>query len=61
MKAHYRTRSGRITIEVEGQTPKDLFRAIAEFQEIFESDSMCGCCQSVTIRFRVRTVDENPR
>ena len=50
MKAHYKTRSGRITFEVEGQTPKDLFKAIAEFQEIFESDSACGCCQSTRSR-----------
>lgn len=59
MKAHYRTRSGRITFEVEGQTPKDLFRGIAEIEEVFEADATCGCCEYSGIVFRVRTVEDN--
>lgn len=54
MKAHYKTRSGRIIFEVEGQSPKDLFRGIAEVQGVFESDTECGCCHSPNIQFRVR-------
>jgi hypothetical protein len=59
VKAHYKTRSGRIIFEVEGQSPKDIFRAIAEVQNVFEAESECGCCSSPNIQFRVRTVDGN--
>jgi hypothetical protein len=59
MKAHYRTRSGRLTFEIEGDTPKKIFKGIAELQEVFEADSKCGCCQSEDIVFRVRKVEAN--
>lgn len=61
MKAHYKTetQSGRITFEVEGQTPKELFRGIAGIEELFDADPMCGCCSSVKIGHRVRIVDDN--
>jgi len=59
MKAHYRTKSGRLTCEVEGQTFKQLFEGIAQVQEIFESDNACGACNSANIRFRVRPVQDN--
>jgi hypothetical protein len=59
MKALYKTRSGRIVFEVEGQSPKDVFCAIVEVQNIFEADSTCGCCESPEIQFRVRTIDSN--
>jgi len=59
MKAHYRTKSGRISFEVEAQTFKQLFQAIAETQEVFEADTNCGCCNSANIRFRVRSAQDN--
>lgn len=59
MKATYKTRSGRLLFEVNGETPKALFRGIAEIQNIFESDDTCGACNSPNIQFRVRTVDGN--
>lgn len=59
MKAHYRTVSGRISFELEGSNPKEIFRAIAEVQEVFEADTTCGCCLKDKLIFRVRTVEDN--
>lgn len=59
MKAHYRTRNGRIVFEVEGDTQKAVFRAIAELQQVFECDEACGCCGSAEIQLNVGTVDDN--
>jgi hypothetical protein len=59
MEASYQTRSGRITLRVEAESPKQLFRSIAELQNIFEADTKCGCCESVNLRLSVRTVQDN--
>jgi hypothetical protein len=59
MEAQYRTLSGRLTVRVEGKDHKELFRALAESQEIFDSESKCGCCQSESLRFTVRTREGN--
>jgi len=59
VKAHYRTMNGRLTFEVEGDSEKALFKAIAQLQEIFECDDSCGCCNSPAIHFSVRTIDGN--
>lgn len=59
MRAQYRTYNGRITIEVTGETIRDLFRGIANAQEAFEADAVCGMCQSECIGFRHRKVDKN--
>jgi hypothetical protein len=59
MKAHYRTRNGRIVVEVQAETQKGLFKAIAEAQSVFEADERCGLCLSDDIRFTVRSIDGN--
>jgi hypothetical protein len=59
MKAHYRTRTGRMSFEIEGETQRALFQGIANVQEVFESDSTCGACGSDNFRFIVRTVEDN--
>ncbi len=59
MKAHYKTANGRIVFEVDGGTQKELFENIAEVQEVYESHSACGKCQSQDIHFRVREVKGN--
>lgn len=58
MEAHFKTRDGRLTFKLEGDTPKALFAAIASVQEIFEADTECGLCHDKAIRFRVRQVDD---
>ena len=59
MEAQYKTRDGRLLIKVEAEHQKGLFKELAATQEVFESESECGCCHSQELRFRVRVVDEN--
>jgi hypothetical protein len=59
MEAQYKTRDGRLVIKVEAEHQKALFKELAAAQEVFESESECGCCHSKELRFRVRVVDEN--
>lgn len=58
MKLTYTTKNGRIAVEVEGESQKDLFLELARFQEVFE-ETTCGKCGSENLRFVVRTVDDN--
>jgi len=58
MEAQYRTRNGRLTVKTIGDSQKDLFRALAVIQEVFEAETQCGCCQSEAIHFQVRSVDK---
>lgn len=59
MKAHYRTRNGQLTIEVNGEFVKDIVKQVAMVQEVFEAESACGCCNSANIRFQSRTANGN--
>ena|SRR5689334_12667445 len=56
MKMHYKT--GPMTFEIEGASPKELFKKIATVQEIFDTDKKCGACGSTEVRFRSRRVDD---
>jgi hypothetical protein len=59
MEAQYKSKNGRLTFKIQGETQVALFKGIAEVQEVFESDSQCGVCGSDNIGFQVRTVDGN--
>lgn len=59
MKAHYRTKNSRITLEVEGTTVKELFEKVAQLQDIFEAEEECGLCGSQSIRLVSRENDGN--
>lgn len=54
MKAHIKTANGRLTLEIEANTQKELFEGIADFQEVFEADVTCGCCNSTQLLFQAR-------
>jgi ribosomal protein L40E len=58
MKLTYTTKNGRIKVEVEGESQKDVFLELSKFQEVFE-ETACGKCGSENIRFVVRNVDDN--
>ena len=58
MEAQYRTLNGRLVIKTIGDSQKELFRALAVAQEVFEAETRCGCCQSEAIHFQVRSVDK---
>lgn len=58
MKLNYTTKNGRIKVEIEGESQKDLFESLSKFQEVFD-ESACGKCESENLRFIVRNVDDN--
>lgn len=57
MKITYKSKNGRLSVELEGKQ-KDVFQDVSSFQEIFEHDQ-CGSCGTDNIRFVVRNVDDN--
>jgi hypothetical protein len=59
MKAHYRTKSGSLTVELEAADVKGIVKQLAAVQEVFEAETSCGCCNGTNIRFRVRSVEDN--
>lgn len=44
--------------ELDGAKPTEMFKAIAEAQEVF-SQPCCGLCQGKNLRLVVRTVGDN--
>lgn len=54
MKAHYRAFGGRLMLEVEGATIKDLFAQIGPIAEVLDADQKCGACESPSIYPRAR-------
>ena len=50
--------SGNLSFEIEGSTQKELFKGLAEAQEIFQHEP-CGMCKSNNVKFAVRTIDSN--
>ena len=57
-KLQYTTANGRITVEFEGETQRDLFAAIGNFQDVFE-ETKCEKCGSENLVFVSREVDGN--
>ena len=58
MKAHIKSRTGRLLVEVEAADIKGLFQAISEVAEVIDADEACGVCNSNAIRHRVREVEQ---
>ena len=58
MKVNYKTKTGRIRVELEGDSQRDIIQQISKIQEVFEEEQ-CGKCGSDNIRFVVRNVDDN--
>ena len=58
MKVNYQTKNGRLSVQLEGDSQKEIFEQISRFQEVFE-ETACGKCGSENIRFVVRNVDDN--
>lgn len=56
MKAHVKSQTGRIVVEVESDTVKGLFEQLAAVQEILDPDPACGACNSGAVKLRVRTI-----
>lgn len=58
MKVNYTTSNQRISAEISADTPRNIFAALAEFQEVFD-EPCCSKCDCDNLRFVVRTVDDN--
>ena len=56
MKVTYNT--GKMSVELEGETQRDLFGQLAAFQEVFD-ETTCGKCGSTNVKFVVRQVEDN--
>lgn len=53
MKVTYTTKNGRLSVELEADSPKTLWKQLSKFQEVFEETS-CGKCGKSNLRFVVR-------
>lgn len=53
MKAVYQTKNGRLNVELEASTHKELWKQLASFQEVFE-ETKCGKCKKENLRFVIR-------
>ena len=58
LRYHFLVNTASMTLELEAETAKELFRMLAEVQAIFEADKTCGRCGSSNLQCRVRSVDE---
>jgi hypothetical protein len=58
MKLSYTTKDGRMTVELEGTSDKEIFRKLAHFQEVFEDTPSATVDGKVTsggdVVYRVR-------
>ena len=57
MKVTYTT-PNRLSVELEGNTQVELFKQLADFQEVFDQNG-CGKCQKKNLKFVVRNVEDN--
>lgn len=53
-----RIRTATVEFEIQSETEKDLFRGIAEIQEVF-GETQCGLCKHDQLRYVVRKVADN--
>ena len=49
---------GNLTLDVDRETQKEVFKELAAFEEVF-GESSCGKCSSENLRFVVRENDGN--
>lgn len=57
MKVRIQVGNG-VWLETEGTSPKEVFKEIAIYSEIF-GEKTCGQCSSPAIQCQTRTVDDN--
>ena len=46
MKAQCKALAGKLTFEVTGESPKEVFGQIGDILEVFDAEHKCGMCQS---------------
>jgi hypothetical protein len=57
-KYNYKSKNGRVGVELDASSPKEAWAEIATFQEIFE-ETNCGKCDSGEVKFVVRSVKDD--
>uniref|UniRef100_A0A6M3LIY1 Uncharacterized protein n=1 Tax=viral metagenome TaxID=1070528 RepID=A0A6M3LIY1_9ZZZZ len=57
MKISYTTTNKRLTVELEADSPKALWKELSQFQEVFE-ETTCGKCGCPDLRFAVRKASD---
>ena len=58
MEVQYKSRNGQLAFKISGEV-KEIFKGIAEIQEVFEASPQCGLCGGTDHVLRVRVVDDN--
>lgn len=53
----YKSKDGRFIVKFEPKGQADLFEQIADFQSVFESETVCGLCKGEDVSFQVRDLD----
>lgn len=56
-KVTYTSGDGRFVVEFEPKGQTDLFEQLADFQAVFERNTVCGLCKSEDVTFQVRDID----
>lgn len=56
MKVTYTNK--KLNVEIDENSAKDVFKRLAEFQEVFD-ETNCGLCGNENLQFVVRTVEGN--
>lgn len=59
VKYYIDPKGSHLVFDIQGENVKEMFRGIAEVQEVFEADKTCGLCNQSNIQCRVRNVDGN--
>jgi hypothetical protein len=59
MTLNYKSSDGRYTVQFTGNNQKELFESIAQFEEVFCDNTVCGHCKEENTRLSVREVEGN--
>lgn len=59
LRLEYVSKNKQFKATFEGKGEKEVFEQIAQFQEVFETNGVCGLCDSDRVNFSVREVDGN--
>lgn len=60
MKVNYKSKNGRLVVELEAESQKGLWAQLAAFQETFE-ESVCGKCGSDDLKYVVRKTTDGKK
>ena len=59
VKYYIDPKGSHLIFDIDAANLKETFRELAEIQEVFEADKVCGRCGHDAIQYRVRTIDKN--